>query len=167
MAPKPTFLESEGAVGLPYAPPARPFRYRYSLSQSQRRRHAHAPCKLVAPMNFHYARFLYSHFPPKYRFFGKYFKNWRHCFKSMAYLYSTQSGDRARCHQIDNFDFSNFCAQINGQNAGPGGKFAQKAQTGPVVRTQIPLSAQKLIKGHLHVCTMLGKKEIRPKVPGA
>ena len=66
-----------------------------------------------------------------------------------------------------NFDFSNFCAQINGQNAGPGGKFAQKARIGPVVRTQIPLLAQKLIKGHLHVCTMLGKKEIRPKVPGA
>ena len=62
-------------------------------------------------------------------------------------------------------DFSNFPAQINGQNAGPGGKFAQKARIEPVVRTQIPLSAQKLIKGHLHVRTMLGKKEIRPKVP--
>ena len=61
----------------------------------------HAPCKLVAPMNFRYVRFLYSHFPPKYRFFGKYCKNWRHCFKSMAYLYSTRSGDRARCHQIE------------------------------------------------------------------
>ena len=103
----------------------------------------------------------------KYRFFGKYFKNGRHCFKSMAYLYSTRSGDRARCHQIDNSDFTNFCAQMIGQNAGPGGKFAQKARIGPVVRTQIPLSAQKLIKGHLHVCTMLEKKEIRPKVPGA
>ena len=32
-------------------------------------------------------------------------QKWRHCFKSMAYLYSTRSGDRARCHQIDNFDF--------------------------------------------------------------
>ena len=38
--------------------------------------------------------------------------------------------------------FSNFCAQINGQIAGPGGKFAQKARTGPVVWTQIPLSAK-------------------------
>ena len=67
MAPKPTFLESGGAVGLPYGPPARSLRYRYSLSQ--RRRHAHAPCKLVAHMNCRYARFLFSHFPPKYRFF--------------------------------------------------------------------------------------------------
>ena len=157
MAQKPTFLESGGGRRPPLRPPARPLRYRHSASQ--RRTHAHAPCKLVAPINFRYVGFLFSHFPPKYRFFGKYFKNGRHCFKSMAYLYSTRSGDRAHCHQIDNFNFSNFCAQINGQNAGPRGKFAQKARTGPVVRTQIPLSVQKLIKRHLHVCTMLGNKK--------
>ena len=165
MAPKPTFLESGGAAGLPYGPPARPLRYRYSLSQSQRRRHAHAPCKLVAPMNFRYVRFLYSHFPPKYRFFGKYFKNGRHCFKSMAYLYSTRSGDRARCHQIE-IRFFEFPCPDKWPKCRPRGQICTKSANWTRRPDPNPFVGTKINKGASTRTYYVGKKRNSTKGSG-